>query len=143
MKYTVTIANKSFEVEVEDVHARPIIARVDGERFEVHPDSVDTIQSAKVIKAEKRIETQVPPVHNVTTPIQVMNGNELTAPLPGTVVEIFVKSGDDVETGNVVLVIEAMKMKNSIRSTRSGKIAEILVSVGQTVAHKQALVRFA
>ena len=143
MKYTVTIANKSFEVEVEDIHARPIIARVDGERFEVHPDSVDTIQSAKVTKADKPIETQVPPVHHVTTPSQVMNGNELTAPLPGTVVEIFVKNGDDVETGNVVLVIEAMKMKNSIRSTRSGTIAEILVSVGQTVAHKQALVRFA
>jgi biotin carboxyl carrier protein len=41
-----------------------------------------------------------------------------------------------------VLIIEAMKMKNSIRSTRSGKIAEVLVTVGQTVAHKQALVRF-
>lgn len=143
MKYTVTVANKSFEVEVEDVHARPIIARVDGERFEVHPDSVDTIQSAKITKADKLIETQLPQMHPIATPSQVINGNELTAPLPGTVVEIFAKNGDDVETGNVVLVIEAMKMKNSIRSTRSGKISEILVSVGQTVAHKQALVRFA
>jgi biotin carboxyl carrier protein len=39
-------------------------------------------------------------------------------------------------------VIEAMKMKNSIRATRAGKISEVLVSPGETVAHKQALVKF-
>ena len=66
----------------------------------------------------------------------------MTAPLPGTVIEIFVKPGDQIETGQVILVIEAMKMKNSIRSTRAGRIGEVLVSAGLTVAHKQALVRF-
>ena len=74
--------------------------------------------------------------------VQTGSGNEMTAPLPGTIIEIFVKAGDEIEAGKVVLVIEAMKMKNSIRSTRGGKVAEILVSPGQTVAHKQALVRF-
>ena len=66
----------------------------------------------------------------------------MTAPLPGTVIEIFVKPGDQIETGQVILVIEAMKMKNSIRSTRAGKIVEVLVRAGQTVAHKEPLVRF-
>jgi biotin carboxyl carrier protein len=67
----------------------------------------------------------------------------MTAPLPGTVIEIFVKAGEQIEAGQVILVIEAMKMKNSIRSTRAGKIVEVLVSAGQTVAHKQILVKFA
>ena len=44
--------------------------------------------------------------------------------------------------GCVILVIEAMKMKNSIRSVRDGKIATVHVSAGQTVMHKQALVEF-
>jgi biotin carboxyl carrier protein len=66
----------------------------------------------------------------------------MTAPLPGTVVEVFVKEGDLIESGQVILIIEAMKMKNSIRSTRAGKISEVLVSALQTVAHKQPLVRF-
>jgi len=66
----------------------------------------------------------------------------MTAPLPGTVTEVFVKAGDQIEAGQVILVIEAMKMKNSIRSIRAGRIAEVLVSPGQTVAHKQILVRF-
>jgi pyruvate carboxylase subunit B len=56
--------------------------------------------------------------------------------------EIFVKAGEQIESGQVVLVIEAMKMKNSIRSTRAGNIAEVMVNAGETVAHKQALVRF-
>ena len=38
MKYTVKIADKSYEVEIEDIRARPVIAHVDGERFEVHPE---------------------------------------------------------------------------------------------------------
>ena len=66
----------------------------------------------------------------------------MTAPLPGTVIEVFVKAGDQIEAGQVILVIEAMKMKNSIRSVRAGKIIEVLVDANQTVAHKQILVRF-
>ena len=142
MKYSVSIANKSYEVEVEDVHARPIIAHVDGERFEVHPDSLDEVKAAKQTKAAPFQPVLAPAVHHIGPAGPATTGKELTAPLPGTIVEVFVKSGEEIDTGNVVLVIEAMKMKNSIRSTRAGKIAEVLVAVGQTVSHKQALVRF-
>ena len=136
MKYTVRIADQSYEVEIEDIHTRPVIARVDGERFEVHPENG--------AKPEIRGKT------NPATPIQAprfspsqsSGTGELTSPLPGTVVDVFVKAGEEVEVGKVVLIIEAMKMKNSIRSTRAGKVAEILVSTGQTVAHKQVLVKF-
>lgn len=143
MKYTVTIENKSYEVDVEDVHARPIIARVNGERFEVQPNSLDEILPVREAKAAPSQEIRTPAVHNIGPVTMSANGNELTAPLPGTVVEVFVKVGEEIDAGHVVLVIEAMKMKNSIRSTRAGKIAELLVSAGQTVAHKQSLVSFA
>lgn len=136
MKYTVSIADKSYEVEVEDVNARPIIAHVEGERFEVHPENTNKPVGTKKTKEFKFQEVRKSP------PGQSGNLNELTAPLPGTVVAVFVKNGEEIETGHVVMVIEAMKMKNSIRSTRSGKVSDVLVAVGQTVAHKQALVRF-
>ena len=70
------------------------------------------------------------------------NDNTIFAPLPGNITEVFVKAGDEVQTGQVILIIEAMKMKNNIRSTRAGKLAAVLVSAGQSVAHKQALVEF-
>ena len=136
MKYIVTIAGSTYEVEIEDIHARPVIAYVDGERFEVHPEDQtkpDTLNVAKDLLTRKMSKLAVSPSGDM---------NQLIAPLPGTIVDIFVKNGEDVEAGHVVLIIEAMKMNNSIRSTRSGKIAEVLVTVGQTVAHKQALVRF-
>jgi len=136
MKYVVKIADKSYEVEIEDIYARPVIARVDGQEYKVTPEG----EAKPLIQKEVKEVTPVEMSKHSTGP--VAGSNELTAPLPGTVIEIFVKPGEYIETGHVILVIEAMKMKNSIRATQAGKIAEVLVSEGQTVAHKQALVKF-
>lgn len=137
MKYTVKIDDKSYEVEIEDLLARPIVARVDGERFEVYPENDSQPQACTEAKT-------IPPSEMPKASVGLVGlSNELTAPLPGTIVELFVRPGDEVEIGKIVLVIEAMKMKNSIRSTRTGIITEVLVDTGQTVTYKQALVRFA
>jgi biotin carboxyl carrier protein len=151
MRYIVKVADKSYEVEILDLHARPVIARVDGQEFEVspsplHPSPAERLRSApqggdggegQEPKEFKSVGLSKPPSS------QSISTSELAAPLPGTVIETFVKAGDHIEAGQVILVIEAMKMKNSIRSTRAGRISEVLVSAGQTVAHKQALVKFA
>ena len=140
MKYNVTIKNKSYVVEIEDINVRPVIAYVEGIRVEVIPDTnplgVDGIRH--------EVQKEAKEVHSFDLPQSTSNQNvnEMTAPLPGTVIEVFVKEGDVIETGQVIVIIEAMKMKNSIRSTRAGKVTEVLVSAMQTVAHKQALVRF-
>lgn len=137
MKLNVKINDKNYEVEIEDLNARPIVAVVDGERFEVIPENgklpeVIREASAKTESAPKKAEF----------PAAASNEKVLPAPLPGTVTEIFVKPGDEIKSGQVVCVIEAMKMKNSIRSTREGKIAAALASAGQTVNHKQPLLEF-
>ena len=137
MKLNVKIGEKNYSVEIEDLNARPIVAVVDGDRFEVTPVNGDQPRVQKEAgaaseSAPKRMEV----------PAAISNEKSMTAPLPGTVIEIFVKAGDVVESGQVVLVIEAMKMKNSIRSTRECRVAAVFVSAGQTVTHKQALVEF-
>jgi biotin carboxyl carrier protein len=136
MKYVVKVADQYYEVEIEDIHARPIIARVDDQEFEVSAEGGVKLAIQKGTREFKSVELSTHSSSLKTTP------GELTAPLPGTVIELFVRTGDYVETGQVMLVIEAMKMKNSIRSTRAGKITEVLVNAGETVAHKQTLVRF-
>jgi biotin carboxyl carrier protein len=138
MKYQVKVENQTFEVEIEDINARPVIARVDGQSFEVHPNSG---AQAPLRKETAPLTTAAPlPVGSAS---QHMSGQDMVAPLPGTITEVFVKTGEKVETGQVVLIIEAMKMKNSIRAVRAGIVGEVLVSAGQSVAHKQALIRFA
>jgi len=136
MKYHVTIQDNSYVVEIADINARPVIAYVDGIRVEVIPDT-DPVGSGSQPEVKRPARIIEKPKVDVNQDVDV-----LTAPLPGTVIEMFVKAGDVIEAGQVIVIIEAMKMKNSIRSTRGGKIAEVLVSAMQTVAHKQALVRF-
>ncbi len=141
MKYKLNVNNQSYEVEIENINARPVVVTVDGQRFEIMPEAGNQPQ----VKTEAISKVESKPA--MPSPLSMANlpgsGNSLTAPLPGTIVELFVKDGDSVATGQVVLVIEAMKMKNSIRSTRGGTIEKVLVSQGQSVAHKQALVEFA
>ena len=139
MKYSLTIQDKSYVVEIENINARPVIAYVEGIRFEVNPDTHPVGSSAG---PERKTEASAVKSLDLRKAVADQNTNELTAPLPGLVIEVFIKAGDDIEAGQVIVIIEAMKMKNSLRSTRAGKIAEVLVSAGQAVAHKQALVRF-
>ncbi len=66
----------------------------------------------------------------------------LNAPMPGVVIDVAVKAGDAVTRGQLVAVLDAMKMHNSIKSPRAGTIAEVCVEPGQAVGHGDALVRY-
>ncbi|MBL8077528.1 MAG: biotin/lipoyl-binding protein [Anaerolineales bacterium] len=145
MKYKITVKDQTYEVEIENINARPVIALVDGERFEVMPENADQAETRNDTgeKMEKKSFNANPPKATAPSPNPAMSGNTLTAPLPGTIIEVFVKPGDKVEAGQAIVIIEAMKMKNSIRSVYSGNVSEVLVSKGQSVAHKQALIKFA
>jgi glutaconyl-CoA/methylmalonyl-CoA decarboxylase subunit gamma len=145
MKYKITVKDQIYEVEIENINARPVVAIVDGERFEVTPQrgaQAEVKKEAATGSVEKKSFNPNQPSLGSKSPHQALSGDTQTAPLPGTVVELFVKAGDKVEAGQVILVIEAMKMKNSIRSLFSGTISEVLVDKGQSVAHKQALIKF-
>jgi biotin carboxyl carrier protein len=134
MNYNIKIGDKSFEVTIDDINKRPIVAHVNGQEILVSPE-------LKTSANEPTIDQPYTLKQPIATDSR-MQSNTLIAPLPGTVIEVFVKPGDEIETGQVVLIIEAMKMKNSIRSTKDGLVSKVLVSAGQTVAHKQALVEF-
>jgi acetyl-CoA/propionyl-CoA carboxylase biotin carboxyl carrier protein len=64
---------------------------------------------------------------------RVASGNDIVSPMHGVVVEISAAVGDDVQQGQVVAVIEAMKMMNEIRAHRAGAVAAVVASVGATV----------
>jgi biotin carboxyl carrier protein len=135
MNYNIHIGDTNYLVEIEDINQRPIVARVNGRVFTVNPE-INHAQAAQLPA------TTLPSQGGISKDLTPHSG-VINAPLPGTVIEVFVKPGDSVETGQVVLIIEAMKMKNSIRSTQDGIVSTVLVSAGQSVAHKQGLVEFA
>jgi biotin carboxyl carrier protein len=66
----------------------------------------------------------------------------LTAPMPGVILAVDVTAGAHVKRGDVLAVLEAMKMNNAIRSPRDGVVAEVFIQPGQAVVHGDALIRF-
>jgi biotin carboxyl carrier protein len=138
MKVSVKIDGQIYEVDIRDLNKRPIIAVVDGETFEIQPES----ELGAPVSSEHPKGTMPAPAKSAFQSARAISGKALLAPLPGTVTEIFVLPGARVETGQPVCVIEAMKMKNTIRADRSGTVATVLASPGQSVKHKQTLVEF-
>jgi biotin carboxyl carrier protein len=65
--------------------------------------------------------------------VEAEGRQQITAPMAGKVVRVLVKSGDRVEAGQGLLVVEAMKMQNEIRSTKSGTVERLLAQEGQPV----------
>lgn len=75
--------------------------------------------------------------------LEVEGSQEIVAPMPGKVVRVLVKAGDKVETGQGLLVVEAMKMQNEIKSPKSGKVERLFVREGQTVNAGEVVVAVA
>jgi biotin carboxyl carrier protein len=72
--------------------------------------------------------------------VEVEGRQQITAPMAGKVVRVLVKSGEKVEMGQGLLVVEAMKMQNEIRSTKSGTVERLLAEEGQAVNAGDTLV---
>ncbi|MDT3739261.1 MAG: acetyl-CoA carboxylase biotin carboxyl carrier protein subunit [Candidatus Kapabacteria bacterium] len=67
--------------------------------------------------------------------------SKITAFIPGTIREIYAKTGQIVKQGDTLLILEAMKMKNQLKAPLNGKVKEILVKTGDMVSKNQVLVR--
>jgi len=144
MKYRVKIEDRYFAVEITDIHACPVVAIVDGREIEVwtRPESEETpiVQSTtQPAVAPKPVPTTVPPAPKVTTNGSVKG---ILAPLPGVIVAVSVRPGDQVTASQEICVLEAMKMKNAVRSPRPGQIDRVYVELGQHVRHHDVLVDF-
>ncbi len=145
MKYKVTIDQQLFDVEIINIHALPIRVLVDGECFEIWPDGTHQVTTGMQSQPAPALTpvhpasqaTQTPPNGNAN-----VDPNQIKAPIPGLVLSIEIRPGDQVEKGQQLCVLEAMKMKNLIRSPRAGTIAAVHVAPGQTVAHGDLLMEY-
>ncbi|MFX0211944.1 MAG: biotin/lipoyl-containing protein [Candidatus Hodarchaeota archaeon] len=84
-------------------------------------------------------ETPVP--KNLITPHVPITGDQIVAPMPGRVLKIKVNIGDLIEVGDVVMIVESMKMENEIVAAKSGIVKEIPISEGSSVGRNDILIR--
>ena len=141
MRIKVEIQEKIYEVTIHDIHARPVIAEVDGVQYQVWPEEQDSAHAVAVAAAP--VVAPAAPEAAPAAPARAAvaaGASTLNAPLPGTIVAINVREGDSVEEGQELLTLEAMKMKNEIRADRAGVVARIHVNEGDLVKHGEALI---
>ena len=115
MKYKVTLNNRVYEVEVEQGQAMLI------DEYEL---SAPAAPAAPLAAA---------PPAAAAAPVSVAAGEPVKSPMPGNILRIEVSQGQQVKEGDVLMVLEAMKMENEIVATKSGTIAQIAVSKGAVV----------
>lgn len=147
--FDVTIQGKIYHVEVPDPGASPLQVSVDGEPFVVGIVGAEVGGRAQPLAAPPPPAPQpaaLPAVARVEVarpivPVGADVGDDIIAPMPGTILTIDVEVGQAVEASQQLCILEAMKMKNPIRATRAGTVAEIAVQPGQTVAYGALLVR--
>lgn len=147
MKMRVKIEQEEYEVDIQNLNSRPIMATVDGQVFEVWPEDgalPEPVKTAPVQKAEAAPAAATPaPAPKPAAPTTGDKSKLVTAPIPGVIISVLVKAGDEVAANQELCILEAMKMKNTIKSTRAGKIAAVLVSAGENVKHSQPLFEYA
>jgi len=134
----VEIEGKVYSVEIKDIHSNPVLAEVDGKFYQVYPQD----QAAAVTPAAIAQPAPVPMAAPAAPAPAASGGLTLNAPLPGVIVAIDVQAGESVKSGQQVCTLEAMKMKNAIRSDRDGVIAQVNVNSGDLVKHNQPLFTF-
>jgi len=134
----VEIEGKVYSVSIKDVHSNPVLAEVDGKVYQVFPEA----QGPAVIPAVAAQPAPVPVAAPAAPAPSAGNGLTLNAPLPGVIVSIDVQAGQTVKSGQQVCTLEAMKMKNAIRSDRDGVIAQVNVNAGDLVKHNQPMFTF-
>ena len=158
-RYTLEIGGREFVVDVNELAIDSFEVMVGGDAYVVTlsgeeelPDAAtapplervaapgDSTAAAPKVRVARTTPASAPVVAPQKKPAGGSAG--LNAPMPGVIIDIAVKAGDTVARGQLVAVLDAMKMHNNIKSPRAGTIAEVYVAVGQGVGHGDPIVRF-
>lgn len=116
--------------------------KVNGKTYEVQLESVDEVKTESATPSEaKTKEAPKKETSKKASSSSSTNLVEVVAPIQGNVIDVKVKVGDKVKKGDVLLLIEAMKLENEVNSPSDGEVVEVIVSKGQQVTTKQLLLK--
>jgi len=133
-KFNVTVNGKSYAVEVEEVGAgQGGFTYAPVQQAPALQQAQAPIQAAQQVPAPQATQSPKAP----STPA---SGELMTAPMPGTILEIKVTEGQSVKAGDLILILEAMKMENEIVSPKDGVVNKIHTSKSTTVSTGDPLV---
>ena len=129
MKYKVTLNGKTYEIEVEAGKAMCLA------EYEALAPS-----AAPVAAPVAAAPVAAAPAAAAAPAMSVSGGEAVNAPMPGTILKVNVQNGQAVKEGDVLCVLEAMKMENEIMAPKSGSVAQVVAAKGASVNTGDVLV---
>ena len=123
MKYKVTLNNRVYEVEVEAGKAMLL------DEYEAVAPSAPAAAAPEAAAPVAAAPVAAAPA----APAITGAGDAVKAPMPGTILKVNVQNGQAVKEGDVLVVLEAMKMENEIMAPKAGTVTQVLVSKGSSV----------
>ncbi|MBI3162301.1 MAG: biotin/lipoyl-binding protein [Chloroflexi bacterium] len=161
MKYITTIDNQEFEIEVvdersirigdrllevdfESVSGQPVFSLIlDGHSYEsyVYQSEEDWDVLLRGRQYQVRVEDEREKRLRAAAGGGAVERGEfhLKAPMPGLVVSVLVEEGQEIQKGQVMLILESMKMQNELKAPRDGVMGRVRVKAGESVEQKQTL----
>ena len=120
MKYKVTLNGRTYEVEVKAGKAMLLA-------------EYEAVAPAPVAAAPAAAPVAAPAAAPAAAPVVTGAGEAVKAPMPGNILKVNVSNGQAVKEGDVLVVLEAMKMENEIMAPKNGTVTQVLVQKGSTV----------
>lgn len=136
-KFKFSIKGHDYDVEIMEFEDKIAKIDVNGTIYEVElHHEVKQSKTPKLVRQEVEIKRQD---HKIKKTITKTEGFEVKCPLPGNIMQVYVKNGDVVKLGDKLLVYEAMKMENTVLAEKDGTIKNLRVQTGASVLQGETL----
>ena len=148
--YKLKINGNNYNVDINEVEGQEIKLEVNGTAYTVTVDQeLRAHQTRTTTVISDRAAPRVSAAHgdvqraSAPKPGSAAGGTKVTTPLPGTILDVFVNVGDQVKSGQTVVLLEAMKMENNIESDKDGVVKAVRVKKGDSVQEGDILMLIA
>ena len=140
-KFNFKINGNQYSTEIINIEENQIEIEVNGTPYHVEIEKeLKTTKTPKLVRSTAIPSTDIHPSATKTSNPEAPKGTgTIKSPLPGVILDIFVKEGDVVKRGQRLLMLEAMKMENNIESDKEGKVISILKNKGDSVMEGDVL----
>lgn len=140
-RFKFTINGNIYDVEIQNIDGNIAEVEVNGTTYKVEVDKqLQPTKTPRLVRTVSVPSTDVAPsTAKFANPASPKGTGSIKSPLPGTILDIFVREGDNVKIGQKLLLLEAMKMENTIHADKEGKVTAINTRKGDNVMEGDVL----